>query len=342
MHEGKWVEAKAKFEEVLKIMPEYGSGTVQQYIDRADKEIPVQAHLDTAEADLTANKLGPAAKELDQCGDTQQQYERRDKLKALLDTKIDMKVKDAQAFLGSQGDRAKMVQLKEMAEDILMAKADHREGTEYKKTADDAIERLDHPTVCSFGKEANGACRAPPQPWLAVQERFRNGDQSGAFAMAQNCSGKAAQCKALEDQLKEFGDRYKKLESLNPNELIQLIALDRKISGGTASPMAKTIAVRVTGKFLLKASSCKAKGDWACAAANAKTVLDSDSGNIEAGAILSEAKNHAKELYMRAYSLKENDPDEAARLFKQVLDMTPPDDEYHQKAKQRLSKSSDN
>jgi tetratricopeptide (TPR) repeat protein len=341
VREGKWVEAKKKFEEVLEVMPKYGGGTVEQYIERANKEIPVQQHLDKAEASLAANKVGPAFKELEQCGDTQQQYERRDKLKLLLDAKLDAKVKEAQALLGSQGDRSKMVELKAMAEDILMVKADNREGLEYKKAAEDAIERIDHPPVCAYGKEPGGGCKAPPQPWLQVAERFRSGDQSGAFALAQNCAAKAAQCRTLEQQIKEFIDRFKKLESLQPSDLKELLALDRRISGSGASPMAKVIGVRISGNFVRKASSCKAKGDWACAASNAKVVIDADPGNAEAQSILSEARNHAKELYMRGYSIKDSDPDEAAKIFKQVVDMTPPDDEYHAKAVSRLKKGSD-
>lgn len=43
------------------------------------------------------------------------------------------------------------------------------------------------------------------------------------------------------------------------------------------------------------------------------------------------------ELYMRGYQLREANPDEAARLFKQVMAMTPASDENHQKAKSRLT-----
>jgi tetratricopeptide (TPR) repeat protein len=341
VRDGKWVEAKAKFEQVLEIVPDFGNGTVKQYLERANKEIPVQGHLDNAEAALKNNQLGVAFKELEQCNDTQQQYERRDKLKALLETKMDTKVKDAQTLLGSQGDRAKMVELKAMAEDLLAVKPDHREGLEYKKTADDAIDRLDHPTVCAYGKDANGSCKVPPQPDLAVRDRFRNGDQSGAFAMAQSCAGKSAACKGLQENIKEFIDRFKKLESLSPQELEHLLSLDRKISGTGSSPMAKTIGVRISGRYLLKASSAKAKGDWANAASAAKVVLDADPGNVEAQSIVSEAKSHAKDLYMRAYSIKDSDPDEAIRLFKQVVEMTPKDDEYHVKAEGRLKKGSE-
>lgn len=336
VREGKWVEAKAKFEEVLTINPDFGNGTIQQYIDRANKEIPAQQALDAAEAALNASKLGVAKKELDKVPSDTQQYERRDKLLVMLDGKVDQKVKDAQVLLGATSDRAKMVQLKEMAEDLLAVKSEHREGTEFKKTADDAIDRIDHPTVCQYGT-CGGKCCPPPTPWTAVQERFKSGDQSGAFAMAQQCAGKAAQCKMLEGQIKDFMEKFKKLESLSPQELRALLALDRKIGGGP-STLAKQIGVRITANFLRKASSCKAKGEWSCAAENAKIVLEGDPNNVEASDILREAKGKAKDLYMKGYSLKGQDPDEAMRIFKQVVDMTSTDDEYHQKALNQLKK----
>jgi hypothetical protein len=142
VREGRWVEAKAMFEEVLEIMPAYGNGTVQQYLDRATKEAPIQGHLDAAQAALNDDQLGVAFHELEQCGDTQQQYERRDKLTALLGLKMESKVKSAQALLGSQGDHEKMVELAAMAQDLLAVKPDDREGLEFKKTAEDAIGRL--------------------------------------------------------------------------------------------------------------------------------------------------------------------------------------------------------
>ncbi|MBK7858368.1 MAG: FHA domain-containing protein [Archangiaceae bacterium] len=336
--EGKWVEARAIFEEVGKLNPDFAQATVQVYIDKADKEIPAQQALDAAEAALTASptRLGVAAKELEKVGTDTQQYERRDKLRAMLESRVDQKVKDAQQLLGSTGDRAKMVQLKEMGEDLLAVKADHREGTDFKKIADDAIERIDHPPTCPYGT-CGGKCCPAPTPWVAVQERFKSGDQSGAFAMAQQCAPKASQCKQLQDQIKDFMERFKKLESLNPAELIKLQALDKKIGGGPSS-LSKQIGVRITATYLRKASSCKGKSDWACAAENAKIVLDADPGNIEAADILRQAKGNAKELYMKGYSMKAQDPDEAMRIFKQVVDMTSNDDEYHQKALKQLNK----
>jgi hypothetical protein len=334
------VEAKAKFEEALAVMPDYGGGTVQQQIERADKEIPSQAHLDAADAALAKNQLGVAFKELEQVDPNTLQWERRDKLKALLETKTEAKMKDAQALLGYQTERPKMVQLLEMAEDLLAVNKEHREGLEYQKTAKAAIDRIDNPPKCDYGTNPDGSCKAAPQPWLAVQDRFKSGDLTGSYALAESCAKSAAQCKVLQGQIKDFMSKYKKLESLGPGEARGLLALDRKIAGGP-SVQAKTIGVAITGAYLRKASSCKAKGDWQCAAEAAKIVIDADGGNIEAQSILNEAKGKAKDIYMRAYSLKDSDPDEAVRLFKQVMEMTSPDDEYHQKAKSRLSKGND-
>ncbi|MBL8956495.1 MAG: FHA domain-containing protein [Myxococcaceae bacterium] len=336
IREGKWIEAKAKFEEVLSLNPEFGNGTIQPYIERASKEIPTQQALDAAEEGIKASKLGVAAKELEKVHADTQQYERRDKLKEALEKAMDKKVKDAQMLLGSTDDRAKMVQLKEMAEDLLVVQPEHREGLEFKKTADEAIDRIDHPVKCQYGTCA-GKCCPPPTPWTAVQERFKSGDQSGAFAMAQACASKASQCKVLQEQIKDFMDKFKKLESLSPPELRALLQLDRKIGGGP-STLAKQIGVRIVAHYIRKASSCKAKGDMACAGENAQVALEADPGNPEATDILRQAKSYAKELYMKCYAQKAQDPDDAMRCFKQVVDMTTKDDEYHQKAQNQLKK----
>jgi hypothetical protein len=52
---------------------------------------------------------------------------------------------------------------------------------------------------------------------------------------------------------------------------------------------------------------------------------------------VSEARNQAREIYLRGYQLKDSSPDEAIRLFKDVMNMTPSDDDNHQKAKSRIA-----
>ena len=53
--------------------------------------------------------------------------------------------------------------------------------------------------------------------------------------------------------------------------------------------------------------------------------------------LINEGRSQARESYLRGYQLKESSPDEAIRLFKDVMNMTPPDDETHQKAKSRIA-----
>jgi len=336
IREGKWIEAKAKFELVLEQSPDFGNGTIQPYIERAGKEIPTQQALDAAEEAIKSNKLGAAFKELEKVHADTTQYERRDKLKEALDKAMEKKVKDAQLLLASTDDRAKMVQLKEMAEDLLAVQAEHREGTEFKKTADEAIDRIDHPVKCTYGV-CGGKCCPAPTPWTAVQERFKSGDQSGAFALAQQCASKASQCKVLQEQIKDYMEKFRKIENLSPQELRALLTLDKKIAGGP-STNAKPIGVRIVAHYVRKASSCKAKGDWACAAENAKVATEADPSNPEAADILRQANAHAKDLYMSCYAKKATDPDEAMGCFKQVIGMTSPDNEYHTKAQNQLKK----
>jgi hypothetical protein len=62
-------------------------------------------------------------------------------------------------------------------------------------------------------------------------------------------------------------------------------------------------------------------------------ALDAEPGNPAAQATLSEAKSVSGDLFLRAYQQRETDPAEAVKLFKEVVAMTPADDQNHIKAK---------
>lgn len=49
-----------------------------------------------------------------------------------------------------------------------------------------------------------------------------------------------------------------------------------------------------------------------------------------------ERSTQARELYLRGYILRASDPRAAIGVFRQVLSLTPPSDEYHQKARARI------
>lgn len=325
---GKWAEAKTLLEEVQAASPNFGGGTVQNYIDRTEKEIPNEAHLLKAADFIKAGQVTNANNELKQVTDTQQ-TERKDKVRTDLEAKIEQKLGQARDLVGATNDLKKMEELLAISKDVLGAKEDHRDATEFADTASKAIDRIKNPYVPP---------PAPKTPWVPVQSLFANGDQAGALAMANACAGGFKQCKTLMAQIQEFNEKNRKLESMSPPELIALLELDRKITGGPPSALSKPIATRAVTAFYLKATNCKSKADWGCAVEYAKKVLTADPNHIGATAIVAEARSQARELYLRGYQLKDSSPEEATQFFKQVMLMTPKGDEFYDKAKSQLDK----
>ena len=121
------------------------------------------------------------------------------------------------------------------------------------------------------------------------------------------------------------------------DELIALYELDKKIAGGQSSELSRPVRTQLVSKLFVKASQAKTTQNWQRAIEYARKVLQADPSHTGAQAIVTEARKQAHEVYLRGYQLKETSPDEAARLFKEVMAMTPADDEDHQKAKRWLT-----
>jgi pSer/pThr/pTyr-binding forkhead associated (FHA) protein len=326
---GKWKEAKEVLEQVQAANPTFGGGTVQQYIAKTEQEIPNEQHLLKAAEFVKLAQLANAHAELAQVSADTLQTERREKVRSELDSKIELKLKEARELVPATSEISKMKLLLAIADDVLVAKPEHRDALEFKEIATRTIDRLEHPFVPQA---------TPKTPWVPVQSLFANGDQAGALAMANACAGSFKQCKTLMAQIQEFNEKNRKLESLGPQDLLGLLELDRRITGGPASALSKPIATRVVTAYYLKATSAKSKGDWGQAVEYAKKVLSADPGHPGAQAIASEARGQSKDLYLRGYQLKDSEPDEAIKFFKQVLQMTVKGDEFYEKAKSQLDK----
>ena len=66
---------------------------------------------------------------------------------------------------------------------------------------------------------------------------------------------------------------------------------------------------------------------------NAQRALQADKNHAGALNIVTEMRAKAKDLYLQAYALKDSSPEDAVPKFREVMLMTPADDETHQKAK---------
>ncbi len=324
---GKWSEAKAKLEEIQAEDAEYESRQVENYIKIADAEIPNQALLAAANEAIAKGELGKAAAALAKVKTTTQEDALR-RARETLELKATDKIGEARTLLTFATDLAKMEQVKALCEDILLVRSDDREAAEFKKTAESAIYRIKNPTV---------APPPPDTPWLEVSQRFKNGDSSGALSLAQACANKFAQCRTFEANIKEFEAKSKRLEELSENELMALYDLDKKIAGGQSSELSRPVRTQMVSKLFVKASQAKTTGNWPRAIELARKVQQADSGHVGAQSLINEGRSQAREAYLRGYQLRDTSPEEAIKLFKDVMSMTPSDDETHQKAKSRVA-----
>ncbi len=324
VRDGKWADAKAKFEQVIGLDPNYP--TVTSYLERTNVEIPNQQHLEAAEAALEKNQLAEAAVALGKVTQDTQQFEKQRDVKARLEKKLDERLAEAAAAKAA----AAYDQAVAITEDILRVWPEHRDASVLNADAKAAIERANRPQPTVKA--------AAPKPWLEVVARYVDGDMSGALALADQCAGSAAPCRSLAAKIRQFAELYKKVESLDANGLSKLLELDRDISGGQRSKMARAAGTRAAGMFYKNAAAAKSQGHWGRAQDWAKKALQADPGHPGAKGIAEEARTESRNVYLAAYGLKDTSPDEAVVKFRDVLKMTSPGDEYYDKAKHWIEK----
>ncbi|HLL54330.1 MAG TPA: FHA domain-containing protein, partial [Myxococcaceae bacterium] len=233
---GNWKEAKGKFQEVKELAPSYPG--IDDYLARAEKEIPNQEALAEVEAALKENKIGPAATALAKVSGDTQLFTQVRTLKAQLDDKVQQRIVEARqaldlaAKVSTAKDVSKYDDVIAITSDLLSFYSDNRDAKVMKEQAETA--RAELTTV-----------KPPPppppsRPWEGAINLFVDGDLTGAFSVANACSAKHARCKALVSQMSEFQSLYKKVEDLDAKGLGQLLSLDSKIADGRMSKMAKS------------------------------------------------------------------------------------------------------
>ncbi|HEX5747890.1 MAG TPA: FHA domain-containing protein [Archangium sp.] len=325
IRDGKWADAKAKLLELQELEPNYVQ--LPDYLARVEKEIPNQEAIDTAKAALEKDQLGPAATALAKVSKDTQLFEAVRQLHTTLKDKADKRVRDALALF----EQKQLDPSKAMVDDVLVAFPEHRDAKVVSEQVERAIAIRDAPPPPPTVKEA-------PKPWDQAVDRFRDGDLNGAVAMANACAAKSPQCKTLMAQMADFGNLYKKLEDLDAKGLARLLDLDKKITKGQGSKLSRNAGTRAANIFFKSASAAKASGQYGRAMDNAQRALQADPSHAGANNIVAELRAKAKDLYLQAYALKDTNPEDAVPKFREVMAMTPSEDETHQKAKSWVEK----
>lgn len=320
IRQGKWAEAKVKLEAIREEDEDYETRQLENYLKVVAAELPNEALFATAAEATTKGELGRATVALAQVKTTTQDRALTDARQALAQ-RIESRRAEARTLLDPP---AKWEALLALSEDLLVAVPGDREGAEWKQQAEQAIAR---------GKKGPAKVVSAETPWLEAQQRFRNGDVTGARSLAQGCAKKHAKCRDLENGLSVLEAKSKNLESLSDGDLLTLFKLDKELAGGVSSATSKPLRTLVASRYFLKASKAKTSGSWAKAVEFGRIALEAEPGHAGAQAIVTEAKQVSGDLYLRAYQLRDSDQPEALKLFKEVLAMTPPDDPNHEKAK---------
>lgn len=323
IRKGKWAEAKVKLEAIREEDDDYEPKQIENYLKVVADELPNEVRFATATEAITKGELGRASTALAQVK-TQTQDKALTDAKQALAQRIESRRTDARTLLSE----AKWEALLALSDDLLVAVPGDRDASEWKQQAEQAIAK---------GKRGVTKTVTAETPWVEAQQRFKNGDATGARSLALGCAKKYAQCRALQNGLEVLEAKSRNLESLSDGDLLTLFKLDRELAGGPSSETSKPLRTRLASRYFLKASQAKTTGNWPRAIELARKVQQADSGHVGAQALINEGRTQAREAYLRGYQLRESSPDEAIKLFKEVMSMTPPDDETHQKAKSRVN-----
>ena len=321
VRKGQWKLAAEQFNAAAELAPNLEG--LAGYLAAQKVEIPNQEHLDAAQAALDKNEVGRAAKELSLVPETTQQLTRRQALQTRLGKVADERVKEGRALLGN---RARMKELKALAEDVLAARPNDRDGLTFLETANRAL-----------GWKAPVAAPADPgDPANEVISLWAGGDTTAAFSKADACSAASPRCAKLKEQSVRATDLLKKLESLEENELLELVRLDKALAGGAQSASGKQAGIRLAAVLTPRASSAAARKQWGAAMAFARKILEGDPGNVTAKNIVSDARSAAQELFHRCYVSRQATPEDAIPLCKEVVEMLPEGDPLREKAERLI------
>jgi tetratricopeptide (TPR) repeat protein len=319
VRKGDWKNAQGKFLQVQKLTP--GHPGLKEYLDRAPREVQNQEQLALAELALADNKLASAFEALEKITADTTLDEQVQGLKASIEEKAETHVRSAREALAARDAKAVVA----MTEDVLAVYPDHRDARVLNEQAKRALKSRERKTPNSAGQA---------RPWQPGVERFRDGDIDGAISMLEECI--VPRCGPLLGKIRAFQELYGRGDSLSEKELVKLLSLDDDITDGRPSKMARTVGTRASTTFYKSATAARAAEQWGRAVEMAKRALRADPEHAGAAALVVELRARAKEVYLQGYTLKETSPEEAILKFREVLQMTTPDDDSYQKSKKWL------
>jgi len=181
-----------------------------------------------------------------------------------------------------------------------------------------------------------------PTHWEQAVTRFVEGDLAGARALAQECASTERACQSGLRELEEFRELSKKLEALDAEGVSRLLALDKAITGWRGpGRFVRSAGPRVAEVFYRSARKAKHARQWARAVELSRRALEAVPGHTGAQGILDELRQKAWRLYESYFTgarQKDLTPEDALSMYREVMALTAPEDELHQKARSWVEK----
>lgn len=327
LRDRKWEEAAGRFKELLVLAPDHQEA--KDYLAVIERESKNQALLDEARKALKEGKIAATHTALAGLKNTLMHEDER-KLKSSLAESVVNRVREARAVMANP-DRSQWPTAKAMLEDILAAFPDDRDARTALDDLDEALGTPD-PNAPKAPKP-----RAKPKPSDAGLAAYMRGDLNGATSSLEACSAKAPECRELLEKVRRFASLNERVDTLDAAGLGRLLQLDREITDGEQSPMARDAGLRAANAYYRSASAAMAASQWSRASQYVQRALRANAQHEGSRRLSTQLREKAQGVFMEGYILKESSPEQAREKMRQVLEMSPAGDETHQKAKRLLT-----
>ena len=119
--------------------------------------------------------------------------------------------------------------------------------------------------------------------------------------------------------------------------LVAAADADRAIARGLEGRVQREVGRALAARHATIARGVSTDDDLPAAAAHLRAAAQADPSNPEVQEQLRQVADRARELYLRAYASKEDDPVQARQSFRLVGEILPPADETAEKARRWVS-----
>jgi pSer/pThr/pTyr-binding forkhead associated (FHA) protein/tetratricopeptide (TPR) repeat protein len=155
-----------------------------------------------------------------------------------------------------------------------------------------------------------------------------------------------SEVKTLQERMFKVSEGYNNGLSAYKNDQIgqafqiwsKVLDLDKKMIGKRKSFFSSQIATYIADEYARQAQQALKNNEYEISLSKSIQALKAQPDHQKALNVQGRLIAKAKKLYEKAYIIEDLDPEQALSLWKEVMKICPPSNEYHAKAKKRIEK----